>query len=60
MPFARGSAAIGEWLEASIYHYHGFDGFHHKTTTLGDLEAITALSLSDFLNRYDETIDFGK
>jgi len=56
MPFIRGSAAIAEWLEAAIYHYHGFTEFHHSKTSLSDLEALTSLTLEDFMKRYDRTI----
>ena len=56
MPFQRGSAAIGEWLEIAIYRYHGFTKSHHSKTYLTDLEALTSFSLDDFLKRYDKTI----
>lgn len=55
MPFARGSAAIGEWLEKAIYLYHGFIDFEHEKSRLADLEALT-LPLSDYLKEYPKTI----
>jgi hypothetical protein len=55
MPFVRGSAAIAEWLEAAIYHHHGFTEFRHSKTSLTDLEALTSLTLEDFMKRYEST-----
>ncbi|MCX6990875.1 MAG: hypothetical protein NTX49_07435 [Chlamydiae bacterium] len=56
MPFQRGSAAIAEWLEAAVYRYHGFTEFRHVKTSLTDLEALTSLTVDDFMKRYDRTI----
>ncbi|MCB1118835.1 MAG: hypothetical protein KDK65_02625 [Chlamydiia bacterium] len=55
MPFKRGSAATGEWLERAIYRHHGFE-LTYKQDTLVDLEALTALLPSRFFSRYDQMI----
>ncbi len=55
MPFLRGSAAIGEWLEKAIYRFHGFKPTH-SSRTIGDCEALTALDLEKFLTVYPTTI----
>lgn len=56
MPFYRGSATIGEWLESIIYQYHGFTQFSHNKEKPADLEALTATNLSQFLSAYPETM----
>lgn len=59
MPFSRGSAAIGEWLEKTIYQYHGYE-CERNPETMGDLEALTTL-WSTFRNqKYDGTIALKK
>ncbi|MGZ3633642.1 MAG: hypothetical protein ACXU9U_00275 [Parachlamydiaceae bacterium] len=56
MPFSRGSATIGEWIEKIIYNSHGFK-FEHKIGTKGDLEALTAPLWSTFITeKYHTTI----
>ena len=50
MPFIRGSAAVGEILEASLYWFHGFSSFRHSKP--GDLEALTSMLLTDFMETY--------
>jgi hypothetical protein len=55
MPYSRGSAAIGEWIEKSVYSYHNFS-CEHKSTTMGDLEAFAAPLFSSFLEKYDATV----
>lgn len=59
LPYKRGSASVGEWLEAAIYHFHGFTNFRHNQNNSGDLEALSSLMLADFLEVYDQTIDLG-
>lgn len=56
MPFQRGSAAIGEWLEGSIYQHLGFAIKSPDTDTKDstDLAAITSLKFSDYLEKYKE------
>ncbi len=54
MPFYRGSAAIGEWLETAIYHSLGFKHFCIDQNTLMDLEALTAFYEDNFLERYQK------
>lgn len=57
MPFDRGSAGIGEWLEIMIYRFHGFS-CKHNNEAKGDLEALVAPFLSTFLkDEYDKTIN---
>ncbi len=55
MPYSRGSAAIAEWFERAIYLSKGFNLSYniHKQV---DLEALTALTLDEFMDRYDEMI----
>lgn len=59
MPFSRGSAAIGEWLEAAIYKYHGFLNFRYVPEKCVELEAITSTCLSEFRKNYNESIILG-
>lgn len=56
-PYYRGNAAVSEWLETVVYHFHDIK-FHYNKDKFGDLEAFTALSLADFLASYDDTIVF--
>ncbi|WP_068470870.1 hypothetical protein [Candidatus Protochlamydia phocaeensis] len=51
MPTERGSASIGEWLEGSIYHAHGYKIKYNKDRQI-DLEALTTPLLSDFIKDY--------
>ena len=60
MPYARGSSAIIEWLEASLYRYHGFPNACEPSTLLFNLEALTSLSLEEFLESYQQHKDLGK
>ncbi len=58
-PFIRGSAAIGEWIEMSLYASHGYDAYriqkgHHLS---GDLAAFTTSLFSDYLTYYHESIE---
>jgi Avirulence protein len=59
MPFARGSAAIGEWLEKTIYQYHGYE-IERNPKTMGDLEALTTLWSVFRKEKYDQTIKLTK
>ncbi|HLB53271.1 MAG TPA: hypothetical protein VJK48_06170 [Chlamydiales bacterium] len=54
MPFVRGSSAVGEMFEAALYWYHGFSNFRHFKPV--DLEALTALLLTDYLKTYHEIV----
>lgn len=58
MPFQRGSAAIGEWLEESIYEHLGFSIRSPSADTKDsvDVAAITSLSFSEYLEKYKEII----
>jgi hypothetical protein len=56
MPYARGSAAIGEWLEESIYKYHHFDAEHDSDVCI-DLEALSAFHLAEFMEVYTKSLD---
>lgn len=51
MPFYRGSAAIGEWLENALYRFHGYE-LTYNDKKLSDLEALTS-SLGEFVKNYD-------
>jgi Avirulence protein len=51
MPTTRGSAAVNEWFEKTIYKYHGFE-VNHAPGKASDLEALTSDSLGDFVERY--------
>ena len=52
MPFARGTAAITEWLEAALYEYHGVQ-FQCDRDRMIDLEAYVHPFFSDFLEVYN-------
>ena len=56
-PFARGSAWIGEQLELLIYSYHGFEICRYSTRGLVDLEALTAVSVANYLEQYDKLVE---
>jgi hypothetical protein len=60
-PYQRGSAAIGEWLERGIYQYLGYDFLYRSPVEGGrpivDLDALTSLSLSAFLEEYKAKAD---
>lgn len=56
IPFIRGSAAIGEWIETALYRYMGFNNFHQSSATTIDLEAFSSLSFQEFLMRYRSII----
>jgi hypothetical protein len=55
MPFSRGSAAVGEWLEKAIYQYQGYH-CKHNPSLLGDCEALTASWSTFAAERYAKTI----
>jgi hypothetical protein len=55
MPYERGTAAIAEWFEKSIYGYHGFDLSYVKGKMV-NLEALT-LPLKTFIDTYDTTVE---
>jgi Avirulence protein len=59
MPFSRGSAAIGEWIENMIYQYHGYE-VERNPKTMGDLEALTTLWSTFREEKYDGTITLKK
>jgi hypothetical protein len=53
MPFCRGSAAIGEWLQEAIYTSHGLE----INSTGYDLKAISSPTLDEFMaNAYQPEI----
>ena len=54
MPFERGSAAICEWLEMSIYRYHGFDMQYHQAFSV-NMEALV-LPLPEFIKKYPSMV----
>lgn len=58
MPLKRGSAAVGEWLERSIYRYHGFD-LKYNPKKMVNLEALTS-SPKQFIDNYDSIITLEK
>ncbi|BBI16910.1 hypothetical protein [Neochlamydia sp. S13] len=55
MPFERGSAAIGEWIEGAVYGSHGLKVTYQKEKQV-DLEALTSPLFSQFLNEYSDMI----
>lgn len=57
MPFARGSAAVSEWLELAIYNYHGID-VSYDDNKLVDLEVFANPLLSDFVAEYNNIVTF--
>jgi hypothetical protein len=54
MPFIRGSAAISEWFEMSLYGFHGFNVSYNNQKHI-NLEALV-VPLSDFLKNYASLI----
>lgn len=56
MPFERGSAAISEWFETAIYHYHNFKRVTYSKDKQVDLEALTTPSLPEFMQKYESMI----
>lgn len=50
-PFLRGSSAISEWLEQTVYLYHGYQ-LHYNPEMHPTYEALT-LPWNDFYNKYD-------
>ncbi|PJD91390.1 MAG: hypothetical protein CK424_07145 [Legionella sp.] len=54
-PFIRGSAAIGEWLEHTLYRYHGFT-IQYKDTCNVNMEALT-LPLEEFVTQYPSMVE---
>jgi anaerobic ribonucleoside-triphosphate reductase len=52
MPFARGTAAITEWLESALYGYHKIQ-FQSDFHRMADLEAYVHPFFSDFLDAYN-------
>jgi len=57
MPNFRGYGAIGDWIEMIIYNFHGFTNTHYKPDILPPFEPLACLTLDDYLQRYDETIE---
>ncbi|MCD6027787.1 MAG: hypothetical protein K0R08_2306 [Solimicrobium sp.] len=58
MPFARGSAAVGEWLQSILFCYHGYEVTYSQNVPI-DLEAQT-LSLGEFVTKYLSIIQLEK
>lgn len=54
MPFARGSAAISEWIEMALYRFHGLNLEYNQTLSI-NMEALT-LPLHDFIAKYPSMI----
>lgn len=57
LPYIRGSAAVGEWIETALYRYMGIQNFRQTAETTIDLEAFSSLSYEDFITRYRAIID---
>lgn len=60
MPTERGSGAISEWFEVTIYNFHRFLEFRYNKGKSVDLEALTAPLLSHFAARYDSMVELGE
>jgi hypothetical protein len=56
MPNSRGDGAIGDWLEIALYRFHGFAKTRHNSERLPCFEPLASLSLSHYLERYNQTI----
>ena len=56
--FNRGSAAIAEWFETLIYHYHGFENFSYNSDKAVDLEALIEPNINLFLENYSSMVNF--
>ncbi len=54
MPFDRGSAAIGEWIETIIFRYHGYDVAYNNEVNI-NLEALIS-PLHAFIEKYPSMI----
>lgn len=57
-PFARGSAAISEWIEMSIFQYHGYKVSYNPKVS-ANLEALTT-TFPTFIENYDSMISLEK
>lgn len=55
MPTERGSAAIGEIFEGTLYKYHNLHVTYNKAKMI-DLEAHTTLLTSTFLSDYNSMV----
>lgn len=55
-PFCRGSSSIAEWLTMTIYKFHQFEHCY-KNDGAVDLEALTAVSFSDYLKEYNRLVE---
>jgi hypothetical protein len=58
MPFTRGSAAISEWIEMSIYRYHGYH-LKYSKDQLVNLEALTS-TFDEFAKNYPTMIELSR
>ena len=58
MPYQRGSAAVGEWLEKSIYRQFGFECDYQPAYPKDsvDTAAVTSLTYSQYLKRYEKLV----
>lgn len=59
VPYIRGSAAIGEWIEEIIYRDRGLN-FTRVEGQSGDLEAFIAPLWSTYLTQYDKTVEVSR
>ena len=56
MPSSRGDGAIGDWLELTIYRYHGFSDTRYNPNKLPCFEALSTLFLSTYVRNYADII----
>lgn len=62
MPYKRGSAAIGEWIERTIYDCFGYSTTYQPryAKESPDIIAINSLRYSEYLKRYKEIVQISK
>lgn len=59
MPFKRGSAAVGEWLERIVFGIHDFS-MHMRRPGMVDMEALTeSWNMQEFITNYLEIVELG-
>lgn len=62
MPYRRGGAAIGEWLEGAIYQKFGYQCTYRPSFEKDsvDTAAMTSFAYSTYLNRYNQLVNLEK
>lgn len=51
-PFILGNKMVLDWIETAIYRYFGWDSFSQSLDDLYDVEALSSLTLEDYISKY--------